>query len=104
MTAQTPSVARIALSRTVIELKEFSREREAVVFILAFPVLLLVLFSSVFGSGNDFITLPSGHGISAVPTYVFDDKYIVEGAQPTELFLQALNTIAEEEAAADVGR
>jgi predicted DsbA family dithiol-disulfide isomerase len=42
-------------------------------------------------------------GISAVPTYVFDDKYLVEGAQPTELFLQALNTIAEE-AATDVGR
>ena len=43
-------------------------------------------------------------GVSAVPTYVFDDKYIVEGAQPAELFLQALNTIAEEAAATDAGR
>jgi predicted DsbA family dithiol-disulfide isomerase len=43
-------------------------------------------------------------GVSAVPTYVFDDKYLVEGAQPTELFLQALTTIAEEAAATDVGR
>jgi predicted DsbA family dithiol-disulfide isomerase len=31
-----------------------------------------------------------------VPTYVFDDKYIVEGAQPAELFLQALQTVARE--------
>ena len=43
-------------------------------------------------------------GVNAVPTYVFDDKYIVEGAQPAELFLQALNTIAEEAAATDAGR
>jgi predicted DsbA family dithiol-disulfide isomerase len=43
-------------------------------------------------------------GVNAVPTYVFDDKYIVEGAQPTELFAQALNTIADEAAATDVGR
>jgi predicted DsbA family dithiol-disulfide isomerase len=41
-------------------------------------------------------------GVSAVPTYVFDDKYIVEGAQPTELFVQALQTIANEAATSDV--
>ena len=43
-------------------------------------------------------------GVSAVPTYVFDDRYIVEGAQPTELFLQALATVADEAAANDVAR
>jgi predicted DsbA family dithiol-disulfide isomerase len=37
-------------------------------------------------------------GVNAVPTYVFDDKYIIEGAQPAELFLQALHTIADEAA------
>jgi len=37
-------------------------------------------------------------GVSAVPTYVFDDKYVIEGAQPTALFQQALHTIAEEAA------
>jgi predicted DsbA family dithiol-disulfide isomerase len=35
-------------------------------------------------------------GVSAVPTYVFDEKYIVEGAQPTELFVQALDQIAND--------
>ena len=43
-------------------------------------------------------------GVDAVPTYVFDDKYVIEGAQATELFLQALNTIADEAAAGDVAR
>ena len=38
-------------------------------------------------------------GVDAVPTYVFDHKYVIEGAQATELFLQALNTIADEAAA-----
>ena len=35
-------------------------------------------------------------GVTAVPTYVFDDKYVVEGAQPSELFLEALNSLAEQ--------
>ena len=38
-------------------------------------------------------------GVDAVPTYVFDDKYVIEGAQPTPMFQQALHTIAEEAAA-----
>ena len=35
-------------------------------------------------------------GVSAVPTYVFDDRYVLEGAQPPALFLQALQRVAEE--------
>lgn len=37
-------------------------------------------------------------GVSAVPTYVFDDRYIIEGAQSTELFVEALRTIASDAA------
>jgi len=36
-----------------------------------------------------------------VPTYVFDDKYVVEGAQSSELFLQALNSVAKQAAVSD---
>ena len=35
-------------------------------------------------------------GVTAVPTYVFDDKYVVEGAESSELLLEALNGLAEE--------
>ncbi len=41
-------LARIALRRGVIELKEFFRERDAVIFTAALPAVLLVLFSALF--------------------------------------------------------
>lgn len=39
-------------------------------------------------------------GITAVPTFVFDGKYAVQGAQPPSAFLQALETVAAEAAPA----
>jgi ABC-2 type transport system permease protein len=62
-------IAGIALSRTRVELLEFFREREAVVFIFAFPVVMLLIFSSVFGSGHDFIKI-GDTGISAAQYYL----------------------------------
>jgi len=54
MTATTasaaPSWASMARSRFGVELKEFVRSREQMVFIFAFPMMLLVLFGSVFGA------------------------------------------------------
>lgn len=35
-------------------------------------------------------------GITSVPTFVFDGKYAVQGAQPTSTFLQALEQVAQE--------
>jgi ABC-2 type transport system permease protein len=42
--------ARIGWERGKLEVKEFFRQRESVVFTLAFPVILLFLFGSVIGS------------------------------------------------------
>ncbi len=44
-----PSLLSVYRVRAVVELKTFMREREAVVFTFAFPVLLLVIFGAVFG-------------------------------------------------------
>ena len=33
-------------------------------------------------------------GVTAVPTFVFEDRYAVQGAQPPSVFLQALETVA----------
>ena len=44
-----PSLLSVYRVRAVVELKTFAREREAVVFTFAFPVLLLVIFGAVFG-------------------------------------------------------
>lgn len=47
-----PSLLSVCLVRVGVELRSFIREREAVVFILAFPVLLLVIFGAVFGGAD----------------------------------------------------
>jgi ABC-2 type transport system permease protein len=47
-TADRSRLLRIGLSRGHIELLQFSRERDAVVFIFVFPIALLLIFGSVF--------------------------------------------------------
>jgi ABC-2 type transport system permease protein len=47
--AGLPSAVALGASRTGIELRQFFRERDAVVFIFAFPVIMLGIFSVVFG-------------------------------------------------------
>src|SRR3954447_6913253 len=53
-----PSVAGVARSRSSVELKDFFRQREAVVFTVLLPVLLLVVFGAVLkydiGGGVSF--------------------------------------------------
>lgn len=47
-----PSLLSVCRVRAGVELRTFIREKEAVVFTFAFPILLLVIFGSVFG-GQD---------------------------------------------------
>jgi ABC-2 type transport system permease protein len=53
-----PSIARVCRTRAGVELKEFFRQRESVVFTLMFPVILLLVFGAVLdydlGSGVSF--------------------------------------------------
>ena len=44
-----PSWTSIAVDRMRVELKEFFRSREQMIFIFAFPMIFLVLFGSIFG-------------------------------------------------------
>lgn len=44
-----PSWVSIAVDRMRVELKEFFRSREQMIFIFAFPMIFLVLFGSIFG-------------------------------------------------------
>lgn len=45
---RVPSALSIGLARGVLEVKQFMRQRESVVFTLAFPIMLLGIFGSVF--------------------------------------------------------
>jgi ABC-2 type transport system permease protein len=51
-----PSVARVCRTRAGVELREFFRQRESVVFTLAFPVILLLVFGAV-------LNYDLGHGV-----------------------------------------
>ncbi|MCT9929089.1 ABC transporter permease [Planotetraspora sp. A-T 1434] len=43
-----PSALKVGLARAAIETKMFFREKDAVVFTFSFPIILLVLFGSIF--------------------------------------------------------
>ena len=62
--AGLPSVMRLGLSRTVIENRMFFRERDAVIFTFAFPIIMLVLFGSIFSSEME------GTGLTVSQLYV----------------------------------
>ena len=48
-TSRPPSAARIALARTALELRLFSRERQQVAFAFAYPLVMMVVFAAVLG-------------------------------------------------------
>jgi ABC-2 type transport system permease protein len=45
---KVPSAISIGIARGNLEIKQFMRQRESVVFTLAFPIMLLAIFGSVF--------------------------------------------------------
>ena len=47
-----PSWTSMARDRFIVEVKEFSRSREQMIFIFAFPIIFMVLFGSIF-SGQE---------------------------------------------------
>lgn len=56
--AGMPSTVRLGLARAAVETKMFFREKDAVVFTFSFPIVLLVLFGSIFsGSMGNGITV-----------------------------------------------
>ncbi|MFI6319892.1 ABC transporter permease [Nonomuraea sp. NPDC050556] len=62
-TAALPSALQVGLSRALYELKLFFREKEQVVFTFSLPVVLLLLFGSVFEGTID------GSGITVAQIY-----------------------------------
>lgn len=46
-TAWRPNILKLSIARTVIEVKQFTRDRRSAVFTFLFPVMLLVLFGGI---------------------------------------------------------
>ncbi|MFE4452771.1 ABC transporter permease [Streptomyces sp. NPDC056796] len=63
-TAPLPGAWGLGLLRGALELKQFFRQRDQVIFTFAFPVVFLTLFASIFGGAVE------GAGITAAQLYV----------------------------------
>ncbi|WP_433225699.1 ABC transporter permease [Microtetraspora malaysiensis] len=73
--AQSRGALRLGLARAAIELKMFFRERDQVVFVFSFPVIMLVILASIFSAqyhgtqvtvSQVYVTGLIGAGIMAV--------------------------------------
>jgi ABC-2 type transport system permease protein len=84
--ATLPSMASVYRVRGGVELKEFFRQRESVVFTLAFPVILLVVFGAV-------LDYDIGHGV--VFTQYFMAGIIAAGILGASLQNMAISIATE---------
>lgn len=64
-TVREPSVWRLCLSRGGVELRQFFRERTAVIFTFALPVVLLILLGAIFDKQTAATGIPSSQLLAA---------------------------------------
>jgi ABC-2 type transport system permease protein len=76
-----PSPMKVGLSRTGLEVKQFFREREQLIFTFFFPIIFLGIFSAVF-SGTDFAA-----GVDAA-------TYFTPGMIASGIFLTSFQSLA----------
>jgi ABC-2 type transport system permease protein len=83
--APLPSTLGIALGRTRVELRGFFRERDAVIFIFAYPVIMLAIFATVFGQ--------DGARVGPEPGIPFA-QYFLPGMIATGVLLSSFQNLA----------
>ena len=80
-TPARPSTARLARARAGLEVRQFVRERDAVAFVFAYPIVMLVIFGSIFGDQP----LPDGTPFS---------HYFLAGVVATGIMLTSFQSLA----------
>ena len=80
-----PSAVSLGLARVSLELRQFFRERDAVVFGFAYPVIMLAIFATVFG--QDGTTVGPEPGIPFA-------QYFLPGMVATGVMLSSFQTLA----------
>src|SRR5699024_7492491 len=83
--AALPSVLSIGVARTALEIRQFFRERDAVVFIFAYPVIMLAIFATVFGQ--------NGATVGPEPGIAFA-QYFLPGMVATGVMLSSFQQVA----------
>lgn len=79
-----PGVVALTVARARIELVQFFRERDAVIFIFAYPIIMLGIFATVFGDQEQ------GAGGTSVPFA----QYFLPGIVATGVMLTSFQTMA----------
>lgn len=81
-----PTAWRVGLARTRIELTQFFRARDAVIFIFAYPIIMLAIFATVFGQ--------DGNEVGAPGVEVPFSQYFLPGMIATGIFLSSFQNLA----------
>jgi len=84
-TPALPSAARLGLARAGLELRQYFRERDALIFIFAYPVIMLAIFATVFGKDGASVGL--GPGVSFA-------QYFLPGMVATGVMLSSFQNLA----------
>jgi len=85
-TAPLPGALRLGVARTRYEVRTFFRERDAVIFIFAYPVIMLAIFATVFGQDGSDIDF-GGLAVSF-------PQYFLPGMAATGVMLTSFQNIA----------
>jgi len=80
-----PSALALGLVRIGLELRQFFRERDAVIFIFAYPVIMLAIFATVFGQNG--ARVGPGDGIPFA-------QYFLPGMLATGIMLTSFQNLA----------
>ena len=81
------SLATVVAARSHVEIKQYFRQRESLIFNFLFPVILLVIFASAFGSEE----IPTGPGESITFAH-----YFLPGIVAVGVFLSSFQALAIE--------
>ena len=80
-----PGVLRLGVARTGYEVRTFFRERDAVVFIFAYPIIMLAIFATVFGQDGATVGPPPGIPFA---------QYFLPGMLATGIMLSSFQHLA----------
>ncbi|MFS0698556.1 ABC transporter permease [Cellulomonas sp. 179-A 4D5 NHS] len=84
--AALPGSLRLGMVRTRLELRQYFRERDAVVFIFLYPVIMLAIFATVFGQDGAQVGPEGG----TVPFA----QYFLPGMVATGVMLSSFQSLA----------
>lgn len=84
-TTRLPGVLRLGVARTGYEVRTFFRERDAVVFIFAYPIIMLAIFATVFGQDGATVGPPPGIPFA---------QYFLPGMLATGIMLSSFQHLA----------